>query len=395
MPQPSSVIVLVIDRLGAGYLGPYGNTWLETLAFNRLAATSFLCEQMISNSPDLTTVYQAYWMLNGKSLPQLAKAAGYQAVLITDDEQVARLPTAQDFDELHFVKPPANSSEIGKPAAEVEETAFAALIETASSLLADSSEPRLIWIHARAMNGVWDAPLELRQQFGDEDDPAPAEIVQPPEEKIEGHPDPDHLLSLAHAYAGQVSAVDSVLQAFLAAIDELPNADEVLLAVTSPRGYPLGEHQRVGACDNGLFGELLHTPCFLRFPHGEGALSRTQELLQPADLAATIADAAGWTTDSNLQSRSLLRLVRGEPTIRRELIVAEAPHQKLIRTTAWQLRISQTEAGDHYELFAKPDDRWEANDVASRCGDIITGLIEHAAKPSEGELPTELTSPWR
>jgi len=395
MPHPRSVVVLVIDRLGAGYLGPYGNTWLETPAFNRLAATSFLCEQMLSNAPELATVYQAYWLANGKSLPQLAKDAGCRAILVTDDEQVAQFPTAQDFDELHFVKPPANSSDIGKPAAEVEETAFAALIETASSLFSDSSEPRLIWIHARAMNGVWDAPLELRQQFGDEEDPTPAEIVRPPEEKIEGHADPDYLLSLAHAYAGQVSAVDSVLQAFLAAIDELPNADEILFAVTSPRGYPLGEHQRIGACDSALFGELLHIPCFLRFPHGEGALARTQELIQPADIAATIADVAKWTTDSNLQSRSLLRLVRGEPTILRELIVAEAPHQKLIRTTAWQLRISQNEAGEHYELFAKPDDRWEANDVASRCGDIITGLIEHATQPNNSDLPNELTSPWR
>ena len=34
----------------------------------------------------------------------------------------------------------------------------------------------------------------------------------------------------------------------------------------SPRGFPLGEHWRVGPCDDALFGELVHVPWMMQFP---------------------------------------------------------------------------------------------------------------------------------
>ena len=40
-----NAICLVIDRLHAGYVGAYGNTWIETPAMNRLASQSFLLDQ--------------------------------------------------------------------------------------------------------------------------------------------------------------------------------------------------------------------------------------------------------------------------------------------------------------------------------------------------------------
>lgn len=410
MPQPRSAIVLVIDRLGAGFLGPYGNTWLETPAFNRLAGSGVLCEQMLSHSPDLREVYDAYWKLPASSsrdpgsLAQVAKAAGCRAVLVTDDEQVKELPTAADFDECHFLRPPADLAD-QSPTEDASLTAFAALLDVARELVQSRPDPCLIWIHARAMNGLWDAPMELREQFRDEEDPEPLATVTPPEERLTGDYDPDRALSAAHAYAGQVSAADACLEAFLAAIDELPEADSLLLAVTSPRGYPLGEHGRIGPCDEALYSELLHVPCFLRLPAGEGLLTRLQELTQPGDLQATLIEAADWLepvpTDGvkQLLDGSLLRLIRGEPGRSRELIQATGPRQRLIRTRAWQLRVTEADDGSQNEpereLHAKPDDRWEFNDVASRCGEIVTQLLAHAQQPPVGSLPDELSSPWR
>lgn len=289
MPSPNSAIVLVIDRLGAGFLGPYGNTWLETPGFNRLASLSLLCEHLLATSPDLATTYRSYWHASAESpsLPQLARQAGCHTVLVTDDETVANFPGAADFDELHLVK----TEPAKRPAQEVEETAFIRLLDAAVTQLEawkQADQPQLLWIHARGMNGSWDAPLELRQQFADEDDPTPAEDVEPPQERLAKDHDPDELLRISHAYAGQVAVVDSGLQAFLQAIDELPQRESTLFAVTSPRGYPLGEHLRLGECDQALYGELLHVPCYVRFPQNEGALLRTQDLCQPADLFSTL-----------------------------------------------------------------------------------------------------------
>ena len=56
-----NAVVLVLDRLGCGYLGPYGNTWIEAPAWNRLAAQATLFETALIDSPDLLQLYQSYW----------------------------------------------------------------------------------------------------------------------------------------------------------------------------------------------------------------------------------------------------------------------------------------------------------------------------------------------
>ena len=52
---------LVIDRLQHGFLGAYGNTWIETPAFDRLAAESFVFDQMLIDSPQLGSLYRSFW----------------------------------------------------------------------------------------------------------------------------------------------------------------------------------------------------------------------------------------------------------------------------------------------------------------------------------------------
>ncbi len=77
-----NAIVIVVDRLGAGYLGPYGNTWIETPSCNRLAARSVLFEFALADAVDLATVYRSYWQgLHAmspdrpiRSLPEMAAA---------------------------------------------------------------------------------------------------------------------------------------------------------------------------------------------------------------------------------------------------------------------------------------------------------------------------------
>src|SRR3954468_2411615 len=92
--RASSAVVVVIDRLGAGWIGPYGNTWLDTPNFNRLAARSVLCETVIADSPDLGGAYRGYWTGQHvmeleneapRGLAELATAAGASVVLVSDD----------------------------------------------------------------------------------------------------------------------------------------------------------------------------------------------------------------------------------------------------------------------------------------------------------------------
>lgn len=58
--------------------------------------------------------------------------------------------------------------------------------------------------------------------------------------------------------------------------------------------------------------------------------------------------------------------------LQRQCIVSTLGASRSIRTPAWFLRQSDTEAP---ELFAKPDDHWEVNEVAARGGEVVEELI--------------------
>ncbi len=110
-------------------------------------------------------------------------------------------------------------------------------------------------------------------------------------------------------------------------------------------------------------------------------------------------------TSANI-AHSLLPLTQSPSTDwRRDRAISIAAGQRAIRTAAWFLRESGSHEGPHdqersYQLFGKPDDRWEVNDVANRCPEIVKLLIaamgefEKAALPGgfEGlaKLPDEL-----
>ena len=82
-------------------------------------------------------------------------------------------------------------------------------------------------------------------------------------------------------------------------------------------------------------------------------------------------------------------VVRGEvDSIHDRLCIAGSGGQQAIRTPAWYLR-----DGAEPELFAKPDDRWEVNDVSDRCEEVVdslrSALVEYEESVRSGHL-TEL-----
>src|SRR5581483_4870224 len=211
-----SAIVLVIDRLGAGWLGPYGNSWLDTPNFNRLAARSVLCDTVIADTADLAVGYRGFWtgqhamQPDGARLPSLAdaaSAAGLHAALVTDDPHIVVYPQAAGFGQRQLL--PDLSRRTAAEA--IEQTALYSFFDAARTALQEQKRPFLLWLHARGMTGPWDAPLELRYQFADEEDPDPPSFVQPPNLLLPQGFDPDQLLGFVHAYAGQVALADMCL----------------------------------------------------------------------------------------------------------------------------------------------------------------------------------------
>jgi arylsulfatase A-like enzyme len=160
-----------------------------------------------------------------------------------------------------------------------------------------------------------------------------------------------------------------------------------------------------------LYGELLQVPLLVRRPGG--ALSRTQRFGQLGDAAMTVADWLGLDMQpAGRMAGSLLALTEPEESTDvlapRQIALASSANQWSVRTSAWMWRESNPlNAGheSHHELFAKPDDRWEANEVASRCRDVVEKMIaaaevfEQAARRRSldrlAPLDVELVAPFR
>jgi len=372
-----NTICLVIDRLHAGYVGAYGNTWIQTPCLDRLAARSILFDQALVDSPRLELLYRSYWHGRHAMCPQeplrdrpalaaMLRDAGVSTTLLTDEKTVAGHRLAADFDELVEIDPPDQL----QLADEIELTHLGKCFAQVISWLEAAEEPFLLWCHLAGLGAVWDAPLEFRQAYWEQGDPPTSDEAEVADAFLPPDHDPDQVLRVAQSYAGQVSLLDSCLGALLEFLEDSCVGKEALLVLVSARGFPLGEHRRVGTCDDALYGELVHVPWMLRLPGELGATLRTQTLVEPSDLWATLLD--WWGIDEKPSSptgESLMPIIRGDAVDSVDRLCIAGAGDRAIRTPAWYLR-----TGGETQLFAKPDDRWEVNNVADRCQEVVECL---------------------
>jgi arylsulfatase A-like enzyme len=219
--------------------------------------------------------------------------------------------------------------------------------------------------------------LELRRVYWEEGDPEPPASAEVPEKLLPKNFDPDEVLGVSQAYSGQVALLDTCIAALMEFLRTAPAGQETLLVLTGTRGFPLGEHGRIGPCADSrdgeaLYSELVHAPLLLRLPDLAAASVRSPALVEPSDLWATLLDwwGLGQLTASPTGG-SLLPIVRGEKQLLRDrLCVAGEGAQRAICTPAWYLRRAVEP-----ELFVKPDDRWDVNNVAVRCQEVVECLL--------------------
>ncbi len=406
MGTPRNAICLVVDRLHSGFLGAYGNTWIATPDFDRFAAESVVFDRAYIDTPDLAGLYRSYWRgwhamrrletdesTAGELLPRQIAGWGMSFEMVTDDPVVARIGESAVANSVMLLEPTPHE----RVAASLEETELARFFATAAATLAEMEPPFVLWLHTGSLGRTWDAPLEFREHYADPEDPPLSDSAVVPCLRLPPDADPDELLGYMHSYAGQVSLLDACLGTLVETIAESSFAEKTLLALVSARGFPLGEHGRVGPCDEALYGELTQVPLAFRFPDGHGQSERSQALVQPADLNATLADWLGLPFARRpgvAGGKSLLPIVSGEEgQVRDRAVTSGADGGRSIVTPAWYLRLASP-AGDitsedvysigaasqSADLFVKPDDRFEVNDVTDRCPECVEGLKEALAQ---------------
>ncbi|MDR0328030.1 MAG: sulfatase-like hydrolase/transferase [Planctomycetaceae bacterium] len=330
-------LCISIDGLHSGMIGAFGNAWIHTPTLDSLACQSVLFDRFYASSLDLSEILSGW-----RQLPP-----NHHKILLTDDTDVFLHEQAKRFDEKHRLE----SKRRSRPAGKLEETQWFRNMATIADLLRNRSDkPFLLWAHFEGFRGCWDFPLSYRQRYQIDEDPDPYPGVSPPDFRG-ANIDPDVLQSVMEAYSGGVSLLDDALAGLLAFLQKEGFDQNTVLLFTSVRGFSLGEHDYIGSCGE-LYSENVHLPLIIRFPEYLFSGFRSQTLLQPADV---------WKILRKGEIPEEPATVHPSLRIGKEVIV----------TPDWY--VYQKPSGK--ELYVKPDDRWEVNDVADRCPHILEQIV--------------------
>jgi len=371
--QSKSAVVLSLDGLRPSVLGPYGNTWFETTHFNQLGAESQLFENCVAGCPNPDNPFRD--LLLGSHAVQakpenphlidLVNQGDQETILITSNSAAIGDLTNDRFDQVIEVNLPEPKS----LAIDFESTQLAVFFAEVIQVIERIDSPTLLWLDCNSLVTAWDAPYEYRMHLADEDDPEPPKIFVPPD--LEFNPatdDPDQLLGFQQAYGAQVGLLDQFLGVLMEQLDSTAWSREALFCLVSHRGYPLGEHGVVGFYRPVLHSELIHTPMFFRWPELRKSGMRSQSLVQPSLVYPALADWFGCLESQPDFDRQMVPTLNEHEAVI-SVCQSEYANYEAIQTHGWKFI-----RGSKQQLYVRPDDCWEVNEVSNLCRAIVEEL---------------------
>lgn len=426
-----NLLVLSMDHFHWAFVEPLGNRWIHTPNWNRLAAEGIVFQQCFATSSAIedqmrtlwTGEHPLAWKLRVAAsskhtpilLPQAVQQQGWDTYLLTDSATVSAMPEVSFFGHVKTVNteqtsmsdlrsrtdqgpndPRPHCAKRWEEAKSVR--LFTEMYEQLTYLSENSTPSFLFWSHLESLGQIWDAPFEFREQYVEYDDPDLQDSAWVPRYQLKKNYDPDELLGIQQAYAGQMSLLDLCLAPLIEWLNEDTIGRQTALLLMGTRGFPMGEHLNIGDYPN-LYAELTHFPAILRLPEGRICAVRSQNLAEPSDLSAILSELAGlqkasfrlnanlmdWylfpppetkkterlETNANTHSQSSFHsMARG-----RDRIVTMSENQEFaIITEYWYLRYSVAQP-ESAELYLRKDDPFQVNDVANRCCEVTTALI--------------------
>jgi arylsulfatase A-like enzyme len=341
-------IHLMCDAVAAAYLGCYGSEWVDTRRLDRLAQEGFVfdhCFSALDLSPDVCreSPPSGEFQLWGDDFPCVAfrdEDAASNASPATAENRISTLLAAADW---------------------IERRRGAAA---------------LVRIELRMRRATWrPSPTRLEKHLEDRE---PLDETGSLEGMLGEVLQEDRLDDLRDSYSARVEELDAQIGDFLDRLRRLDLYETALIAFSAGEGWPLGEHQAIGHARPWVHHERDHIPLILKAPNVRAGC-RSPALITHSDLAAT--------TESFLQvperrrvfsdGVDLLRLAGGEPVATRDYLIEGFESEEFaIRTQQWKLvlPLRSEDPSRTRMLFAKPDDRWEFDDLAERSPDVADHL---------------------
>jgi arylsulfatase A-like enzyme len=465
-----NVIVVVCNSVHLGFLGTYGNPWIETPNLDRLASEGVVFDHHFPENVSTLPTRRSWWTgrygfadpdqgwtpLRSEELilPDLLWDQGVRTALISDVPYLRQVGHGfgRGFDEVHWIRgqgydpliPPGDPRAKGvkladepglrlppedDPHHEIWKTRWEQLLRNRAVLKTDDEnntgvarsvraaidwldrrgeekEPFVLWLDLLSPHGPWDTPQPYRDQYatvepdefelGDEGDIAQDASGEELEFDVDEVPvlidvpagavgdviSEEELFRLRRTYAGTVTLTDRWLGELFDALRRMGRMEDTLLVFTSDQGEPLGEHGIVRRFRPWLYEELIHTPLIVRMPGGKHGGIRRQAIVQTVDLLPTIVSALGLRIPPGdrppIHGHDLLPLIRGERTKVRDFACLGMDVEEFaIRTHLWHLIVPIEIDPDEPrspELYGKPEDRWDQNNVIGQHAEIADHL---------------------
>jgi arylsulfatase A-like enzyme len=391
-------LVLNIPALHLGYLACYGNEWIETPHFDQLAAESVVFDQHFADCPGVSGEQRTSWTGRYQFPPAPEHVHPNSEDLPTLDGLLAAAKIAC----VRIERP-------GKRKADDdgEATALEQMLHRCRDALDQvaGQEHWLVWVDWPALTPPWDVPEQYLHPYfpeeQDEDGEAPRPWLDPDWGPISVNDDID-LERLQNTYAAAVSHVDAHLGLLREELKERGLTEELLLCITAQCGLALGEHGVMGDCRPWLHEEVIHVPLIVRLPAGAQAGRRVSALTQPVDLLPTFLEAFGQPVPAAVHGHNLWPLLRGQAEQVRAYACAgrrmEAATEYALHTPEWGFLLPEGTTVElpprGLQLYVKPDDRWEVNnvlqhhlDLAEHLEKVLRGFVEASRRPGPLQPP--------
>lgn len=399
--------MITFDRWHAGFLGCFGNPWVDTPHLDQLAVRGTTFDQHFAEDLSPRSVQHAWWTGRYEFpldpdrqaqepawLPWLM-ASDIQTTLLHDPQASTPIPIKQ-FSTARAVP----LDEVPGLHHEEDTPKFVRAAISRLKQMAQSPEQRqLLWIHAGgipvdatslAYDELYadDAPRQPVDADAKSDDDGAETPAFPPRFWRRNRASPRELAGAQlrgtgwqgtgtdqsaidwqrrrDLYLGQVTQWDTWIGQILQAVTELRKQTDVLLIFTAAAGEQLGEHAGHETSAD-LFEEQIHVPLIMEMPQDESYSGRRHQLTQSVDLPATLLDWFQVSVPPNvrLDGHSLLPVIREDQPLPRAAAFVGDSVLTGVRTADFYFRQSRQPdlLEPREQIFLKPDDRWDADNM--------------------------------
>lgn len=370
------VFIIVLKGANTAFLPCYGNNWTQMPNMNVIAAQSLVLDHYYCSSYEEAEIRRVW--LGGdfqtpdhlpNNLPywtETLKNNGWITEFIGNEKDSASSNFSSNFTiKTHLV--PDSSSPLAYHQAMIESASFN-----------KHNQNSLIWIEVPALLPPWDAgkdflgPIqeELQDYFLNreevaEDEEFPAPILDPGEDFKPI--DDKAYLALASGCATAWAAVDDMLGAMVASIQEKYGGEDFSFIITADRGSATSQHGVFGTKPEWLYSEFTQLPFLIYQPKSGKGGQRRMGYFQDVDFAPTLADICG-IPFNEYKGKSIMQTKFVEECGRKFAYTHDSKTgSKVIRThsRAYFLKPAELEKADPLiKYFVLPDDIFEVNDIS-------------------------------